>query len=373
MKIRCEKVLLMQAIQTTFRAVASRSSIPALEGILFHVQDEMATLTGYDLEVGIFTSLPVEMGKPGSVVVAAKLLADIVRRLPDLPVTLSLDERYVLTIECGEAHFEIASCLPADTYPDLPAPEKSLSFSLLQAQLRQMVSDTLFAVSTNETKQVHTGALFTRDENKFSIVGVDGFRLALRRMQGEEPPFEKDFVIPGKALRELEKLLNTDEESQITLSPGLRHIYFTTPDMTLVTRLLEGNFLNYRAAIPSEYTFKVTSNTKELIQCVERVSLMVSEKVKNPVRMTVTDKGVALSCLTTMGRAEDFCPAQVLGEVPLEIGFNDRYLLDALRVIETEDVVIQTKGPLSPCLFIPSDSNGDAVYMVLPVRLKADA
>ncbi len=369
MKFTCEKAILMRAVTDVSRAVAARSSLPALEGILIQAGKTLS-LTAYNLEIGIHTTVGANILKEGGAVVGARLLADIVRRLPDAPVTLELSDRFVLHITCGVTDFDIASCLPADTFPELPEVSPEAGTVLPQHLLRSMIAGTVFSCAVSETKQVHTGSLFAFEDGLLTMVSVDGFRMAIRREAVTGEGIARVFVTPGAALREVERILSDAEEETVSIVLGARHIGFVMGETTLVTRLLDGEFLSYKTAVPTDRPTRVVFQTAQLRESVERVSLLVSEKIKNPVRVTVTPEGLSLQCLTTLGRGVDFCPAEVTG-AGFEIGFNHRYLLDALRAIPDETVALEMKGPLSPAVILPMEGN-KYLYMVLPVRLKAE-
>ena len=373
MRFSCEKHLLLSAILNVSRAVPTRSSISALEGILF-VVDRSIKLSGYNLEVGIREEIEADIEETGSVVVSARLLSEIVRRLPDERVMISLSKKMVLHIECGRAVFDIAACLDGQSFPQMPAVPEEESAVLSQKMLREMIQGTLFAVSENDTKKVHMGSKFIWRDNTLTLVSIDGFRMAVRRQvyEGKEP--NEDFIVPGAALREVERLL-TGVEENVRIVLGKRHILFQMGTVTLTTRLLEGEFINYTASIPSYQPISVSLDVKELKACIERVSLLINEKVKNPVRLKLEENCIHLSCTTALGAAQDDCPAQIEG-VPegqheLEIGFNHRYLLDALNALPDEDCIIKLSNPLSPCVMVPKEGES-YLYMILPVRLRVE-
>ncbi|MDR1157260.1 MAG: DNA polymerase III subunit beta [Oscillospiraceae bacterium] len=372
MKFSCEKALLLAAISNVSRIVPSRSSIAALEGILLEVGDQLR-LTGYNLEVGIRAELNVNVERTGSVVIGARLLSEIVRKLPDDVVTFDLRDKLVMNIRCGQSVFDIASCLDGASYPELPTVSEEQAAALPQALLRGMIHETIFAVSENENKIIHTGSQFNWGDGKLIVVSVDGYRLALRR-ETTEGGFLGSFVVPGAALREVERLLSDKESETVKLVLGGRHISFLLGDTVLVTRLLEGEFLNYRTAMPESLPIDVRLNIRAFTAGIERVSLLINEKIKNPVRLLVRPDGVDLSCRTSLGFAADACEAEVTGALPsagFEVGFNHRYLLDALHVLPGENFRLKLLSPLAPCVLMPDE--GDAYfYMVLPVRLRAD-
>ena len=367
MKFSCEKALLQSAINTCSRAVAAKTTIPALEGILMEAGREL-TVSGYNMNTGIRTVLEAEVSTPGSMVLNAKLLGEIVRRLPDDMVTVSVSDKYVVSVSCGDASYEVPG-LSSEDYPELPEVEMQNSISIAQNVLRSMIGETAFSVSTNESRPVHTGALFEIDDTGLTMVAVDGYRLALRREKLEQMNGEFSFVAPGSALNEVEKICgDIDELATITL--GQRHILFEVGSTQLICRRLEGDFLDYRNAIPRSNPISVTVSTKELMNSIDRVSVVISEKLKSPVRCLFRDGSVQLSARTASGEASDICRLEGDGK-DLEIGFNNRYLMEALRYAPAETVKIELNTGISPCIILPEDGEENFLYMVLPVRLKA--
>ncbi len=368
MKFTCEKSGLGAAIAIVSRAVAPKSAIPALEGILVEAEGDGLRLTGYNLETGIQTKVDARVTEPGSVVFPARLFSEIVRKLPEDQMVVQCESDLMVHIECGVSSFNILGISPED-YPEMPTVEARQGFTVEQNVLSAMIGRTVFAVSTNESKPVHTGALFEAQGDQLTVVAVDGYRLALRREQihgrGEEP-FQ--FVVPGAALREVERIAG-DCEELMTVDLGARHILFEMGGTVLISRLLDGEFINYKAAIPQNARYRLTVETKDLISAVERVSLLISEKLKNPVRCHMEEGVIRLSCVAAMGRAYDECPVEGNGE-GLEIGFNNRYLLDALKATEQDRVILELTTGESPCVIVPEEGD-QYLYMVLPVRLRA--
>ena len=368
LKFSCEKTLLQQAVSTVSRAVAAKSSIPALEGVLLE-GDTQLTLSGYNMQTGIRTAVSAEIHQEGRIVLNARLFGEMIRRLPDDIVVFSADEKYVVKLVCGDASFELPG-LSADDYPELPTVDDEFSVSIQQKTIKAMINQTSFAVSTNESRPIHTGALFEIGDNGLTMVAVDGFRLALRR----EPLERIDggafrFVAPGAALNEVEKIC-ADTDALLTVVQGKRHLLFEVENTQLICRRLEGEFLDYRNAIPKNNPICVEVETKALLESLDRVSVVISEKLKSPVRCVIGEDTVKLFCTTTMGRATDQISAEISGD-QLEIGFNNKYLLDALRAAETDEVRLQLGGPISPMLVLPKE--GDAFsFLVLPVRLRSE-
>ena len=367
-KFSCEKVFLQNAIAVASRAVAQKSSIPALEGLLIHA-DQNLTVSGYNMQTGIRTKVFANVVQGGDIVLNARLFGDIIRRMPDDMVTFVADDKLMVHLSCADADFDILGLSAAD-YPDLPEVEDEYAVSLPQKVLRAMIDEVAFAVSTNESRPVHTGALFEIAEKELTMVAVDGFRLAVRR-----EPLEKieggafSFVAPGSALNEVKNICaDTEDSASITL--GKRHILFDIGDTQLICRRLEGEFLDYKNAIPRKNPISVVAENKALIESIDRVSVVISDKLKSPVRCVFDHDKVMLSAKTGNGEAKDICRLQGDGG-GLEIGFNNRYLMEALRYAPADKVKIELNTGISPAIIVPTEGEENFLYMVLPVRLKS--
>lgn len=368
MKFSCEKALLQNAIAVTSRAVAQKSSIPALEGLLLRAEEGGITVSGYNMQTGIRARVSAGIEQPGDIVLNARLLGDIIRRMPDDMVTFTVTERQQVRLLCGDADFEIPGLSAAD-YPDLPEVEDEFTVSIERKTLRAMIEEVAFAVSTNESRPVHTGALFEIGGGGLTMVAVDGFRLAIRKEALEhtdDNPFS--FVAPGSALNEVKSICG-DAEDKATITLGKRHILFSVGDVELICRRLEGEFLDYRNAIPKKNPISVTVEAKALIESIDRVSVVISDKLKSPVRCRFEEGKVLLSAKTGNGEAKDVCRLEGGGD-GLEIGFNNRYLMEALRYAPAETVRIELNTSVSPAIIVPADEKDHFLYMVLPVRLK---
>ncbi len=367
MKFTVNKSDITEAVSNIQRAVSTKTSIPALEGILLSATETGLELCAYDLELGITTVIPAFVMEPGKAVLSAKLFSDIVRRTPAETVTVSVDEKNMATLESGYSRFSIIG-IPAEEFPELPKLSDSTQISLPGALLKSMIRQTLFAIAESDAKPIHQGSLFSLENGILDVVSVDGYRLAVRR---EAVDFSEDlsFVVPGKTLSELLKLIK-DSEEPVEISAGRRHILFKIDNYTVISSLLEGEFLNYKAAIPPESQTEVVLKTREAIDSVERVSLLITDRLKSPIRCLFDNNEVKLNCTTSMGRASDQLDVEMTGQ-SVEIGFNNRYLLEALRNTECDEVKVQLGGPLSPMKVVPKE--GDSfLFLVLPVRLKSE-
>ena len=368
MKFSCEKALLSAAVAAASRAVAAKSSIPAMEGILIEAGDHLR-LTGYNLETGIQATVPAEILEKGSLVLSARLFGEIVRKMPDDMVVFS-SSGYTVNIKCGMSEFNILGTDPEE-FPELPSVDQQNALVLSQPTMRSMIAQTLFAVSDNESRPIHTGSLFDVDEAGLTVVSVDGYRLALRREPIEERQSNAcfSFVVPGSALSEVEKICSG--EGPVTITQGARHVMFRAGDMVLVARRLEGEFLPYKNAIPRNNSIKVEVDTRALLQSIDRVSLIISEKLKSPLRCVFGDGMVSITTRTSIGDAADQCPITGDGE-GLEIGFNNKYLMDALKNAPADRLRLEFTSGVAPCVILPAEGEENFVYMVLPVRLKAN-
>ena len=367
-KFSCEKVFLQNAIAVTSRAVAQKSSIPALEGLLIHA-DQQLTISGYNMQTGIRTNVFANVVEGGDIVLNARLFGDIIRRMPDDMITFTADEKMMVHVSCGDADFDILGLSAAD-YPELPEVEDEYAVSMKQSVLRRMIEEVAFAVSTNESRPVHTGALFEIENMCLNMVAVDGFRLAFRREKLEKLEGGAfSFVCPGSALNEVKSICG-DTEDLVTVTLGKRHILFEIGDTQLICRRLEGEFLDYKNAIPRKNPISVTADTKALIDSIDRVSVVISDKLKSPVRCIFDHDKVFLSAKTGNGEAKDVCHISGDGQ-GLEIGFNNRYLMEALRYAPADTVKIELNTGVSPAIIVPTDGEENFLYMVLPVRLKS--
>ena len=364
-KFSCEKVFLQNAIAVTSRAVAQKSSIPALEGLLIHA-DQQLTISGYNMQTGIRTNVFANVVEGGNIVLNARLFGDIIRRMPDDMITFTADEKMMVHVSCGDADFDILGLSAAD-YPDLP---DEYAVSMQQKVLRSMIEEVAFAVSTNESRPVHTGALFEIADMSLSMVAVDGFRLAFRREKLEKLEGGAfSFVCPGSALSEVKSICG-DTEDLVTVTLGKRHILFEIGDTQLICRRLEGEFLDYKNAIPRKNPIQIVAETKALIESIDRVSVVISDKLKSPVRCLFDHDKVMLSAKTGNGEAKDVCRVSGDGD-KLEIGFNNRYLMEALRYAPADKVKIELNTGVSPAIIVPVEGEENFLYMVLPVRLKS--
>ena len=367
MRFTCEKNTLLQGLNIAGRAVAQKSSLSAIEGILCRAGSGLS-LTGYNMETAITYQIEADVADGGECVLPAKLFSDIIRRLPEGDVTVVVDENYRVSIRAGFSSFTI-SAESADDYPDLPDVSTGHAIRIPQNKLKELISGTIFAVADNQARPIHNGVKFEVTPDSITAIAVDGFRLARRTYHPEEPlNRQMNFVVPSQGLKELEKILtDTDEDASFLL--GTKHILFQVGGATLVCRLLEGDFLDWRRVVPTGSPIKLVANVSDLSSSVERVGLIVSEKNKSPVRCTFSHQEVLLRTSNTIGAAEDRCSLAGDGK-ETEIGFNVKYLIDALRAVPGEEVTLELTNGLSPIVLTPVDDKEDFAYMILPVRIK---
>ena len=369
MRFTCDKRMLVQGLNIASRTVAQKSSLSVIEGILCRA-GHVLSLTGYNMETAITYDIAAEISDPGVCILPAKLFADIIRRLPEGPVTVVVDETYKVSIRSGFASFTIAA-ENADDYPDLPDVGEGRGIRIPQNALKSLIGGTIFAVSENQARPIHTGVRFEVEDMAISAIAVDGFRLARRTWHPEVGTGRTmAFVVPAQALKEVEKIL-TDSEDNAVFTLGTKHILFRIGGATLVCRLLDGDFLDWKKVVPTNCPIKLVANVGALTSSIERVGLIVSEKFKSPVRCMFSNQVLMLRTNTTIGAAEDQCSLAGDGK-ELEIGFNVRYLADALRAVPTEEVTLELTNGLSPIVLTPVDDQEDFAYMVLPVRLKSN-
>jgi DNA polymerase-3 subunit beta len=367
MKFTCSRQQLNEAVLNVQRAVSTKSSVPALEGILLKAEENQITLCGYDLELGMTTNVEAQVEEKGSIILSARLFGDIVRRLPADSVYLAADTKNITVIKSGPADFSIVG-IPAEEYPELPSVNGETSIKIAHNVLKSMIRQTIFAVAESDAKPIHTGTLFELEKNRIRLVSVDGYRLAMRE-ETAQCGEELSFVVPGKTLSEVLKLLG-DGEEELEILIGRRHIIFRIGKYCVISRLLEGEFLDYKAAIPGSSSTEILVGTRSFIDSVERVSLLITDRLKSPLRCVFEDNEIKVSCSTSIGRANDQLDAKISGN-SVEMGFNNRYLLDALRNSEGDEVKIQLNGALSPMKILPRE--GDSfLFLVLPVRLKSE-
>jgi len=367
MKFECEKSLLASAIEGVSRAITNRSAIPVLEGIYLKAEGFNLTLTGYDMEMGITTTIECNVLVPGETVLEAKLLLSMVSRMPAGDVRIELTDEGQAIISGGVAEFEIPA-LNASDYPSLPVTGADNTMTIPTSMMRELIEKTIYAVSQDDKKPAHTGELFVIEPGILTIVALDGYRLAIIQ-RDVECTRDIRIIIPAKTLQELLKIMGGPDDP-VKIDANRRYVVFTTNGYTIMSRLIEGDFLNYESVLPKEKRTRVTVDCKTFINTIERASLIITERLKNPLRITFGEDKITVRCQTPLGKVVDeFAPVAMTGD-PVEIGFNNRYLLDAMRYSKCERMVLEINGPLSPVKILPEDGK-DFIYLVLPVRFKS--
>lgn len=373
MKFTCHKIQLLDIINTVQKAVSAKSIMPILECVKIDA-DASGTLvvTGNNLDLCIEYSSACNVSEGGSIAISSKIFGEIIRRIPDDEVTVTVnEENNVTTIKCAKSEFNIQG-LSAGEYPAVPAINEVYRLSMKQETLKKIIRKTIFAVSVNEArKPVLTGALFEVDTGVLSVVSSDGYRLALIKETVDASLEKKKFIIPGLTLRELLKVLKDGDET-VDIVVSDRHVLFDFGAYKVVTRLLEGEFINYAPILSTPNSIYVKVDTRSLSESLERASLLINDDMtakaeKVPVRLNIALDQIEVTCITGKGKVHDVVEAEVRGD-DIEIGFNYRYLLEALKACEEEEVKMEFSNPRSSC-FIRSLEGDSYTYMILPVRL----
>ncbi len=364
MKVVFNRTELSNAVTTVQRAVSSKSSTPALEGILIKTKNSAAELCGYDLEIGITTSIPATVVEPGEIVLSARLFAEIVKKMPDEIVTIETDDKLLAYLHSGLTDYQIVG-ISSYEFPELPSFEALESFELDSGTLRSMIRDTFYAISDNPSKPALMGSLFDAADGYLNIVSIDGFRMSVRREKIESTN-KFEFVLPKKTLGELLKI-NSDDESPVKIVLGKKHAAFTIDGYCVVSRLIEGKYVPYKDTIPNGCDTTLTIETKQMISSMERMSLLTSDKMQQPVHFLIADEGIKMFCTTAVGKANDFIETRFEGS-ELEIGFNNRYMLDAVKNVDADELLFEFNGPNRPLKILPV--KGDSFLMlVVPMRI----
>ena len=370
MKFVCYKDTIIKALNSVVKGVASKTTMPILEGILIQTNDNEIKLTTYDLEIGIEYTMKCNVIEQGNTVVNATMFTEIIRKLPDSEINISLGENNLLIIECEGSLYKLATMNP-DEFPELPKIEIENSIVLEQSALKNMIRRTSFAVSTDENRPIFSGCLFEIKDNKLNVVAIDGFRLALRTIN--LPVQVNDFkaVIPAKTLNEVMKIVS-DSFDEVKIGVSKNQALFEMENCKLVTRILDGEFLNYNSVIPTNWQTRIKVNRENLLNSFERISLISSSSIekekKYPVKVSVDIGKMTISCTNQTGDAKEEVYISTEGQY-LETGFNPKYFLDCLKAIDEEEVMIEFGSNISPCL-VKSIENNDYNYMILPIRLK---
>ncbi|MBR4973411.1 MAG: DNA polymerase III subunit beta [Clostridia bacterium] len=362
----CERAKLLDAVSKLQRVVGSKTSMPVLEGILISAEQGKITLVSYNLEMGMKKEIYAKCDEPGDIVINARLLADILRRMNGLEVKITAGEKLNCNIKSGEATFDIMGMAATD-FPEMPSVADGETISVDGKILCENVKGVIFAAAQNEgARPILTGLNFNFSDGVMRLVAIDGYRLAIRK-QKVNLNREISFTATSKSIAEVIKLIDEETEN-VEINVGERLLSFNINGYTFISRLIEGEFVNFEKTLPCEIKQRVVLNTRELIDTIERVSLLISESFSTPVRCYFNELNVVFTCATSMGRATETFNIELEGE-NFEIGLNSRYLLDALKACETEKIRILFNGPNTGVLIEPCDSD-EFKYMIMPMRLK---
>lgn len=364
MKIASSKSDLLEGINIVQKAVSSKSTLKILEGILIEAGDSLK-LTGNNLEIGIECIIEADIREKGSIVIDSKMFGEIIRKLPESEVFIQTFENNKVLIECENSRFEIMGLSP-EGYPALPQIEKHGCFSIKQNELKEMIRQTIFSVSTEESRPILTGCLFELKDDELSIVAIDGFRLALRKTQLESQQGNFQVVVPGKTLSEIAKILQQTED-KVEIYFTNNQIMFDLGNCKIVSRLLQGEYLNYKSIIPEDYLTKTVVKTNDLLSSIERASLIItSEEKKYPVRFNIVQNSFLITSNTETGSVREEIPSDMTGN-PLSIGFNPKFFIEALKAIDDEAINLLFTNNVGPCCIKPLERDS-YIYMILPVR-----
>ncbi|MDD6214914.1 MAG: DNA polymerase III subunit beta [Firmicutes bacterium] len=375
MKFICNKQQLLKIINTVQKAVSAKSIMPILECIKIDADvNGTLTVTGNNLDLCIEYTDSCDISEGGSIAISSRMFGEIVRKLPEDKVSVTVnEENNVTTIRCGKSEFNIQG-LESNEYPAIPEINENYRFSIGQAVLKKMIRKTIFAVSQNEArKPILTGSLFEIETGVLSIVSTDGYRLALCKEIVDSSLEKKKFVIPGLTLREIFKVLEDDDEKKVDVVVSDRHTMFDFGSFKVVTRLLEGEYINYKPVLLSPNSIVVIANTAALTESLERASLLINDDIsakaeKVPVRLNIVMDKIEITCMTGKGKVHDVVDVSVSGD-DIEIGFNHKYLLEALRACEEEEIKIELSNPRSSCFLRSAKGDDSYTFMILPVRL----
>ena len=364
MKISCSRTNLLNSIQTVSRAVSTKSTMSIIECILIDAGSDEIKLTANNMELAIETMLDGETEEPGIVALEAKILQDIIRHLPDDEVTLSTDETYLTTIRCGKAKFNIIG-KKGDDFPRLPEVKKDNPFVISQMTLKDVVRQTIFSIAENDNNKVMSGELLEVKNNELKLVSLDGHRISIRKLELKNEHDDIKVIIPGKALNEVSKIIAGDTEKDIQLFFTDKHVLFEFDQTIIVSRIIEGEYFNINQMLSNDYETKVDINKKDLLGCIERATLLVKEGDKKPIIISITDGDMELKINSAIGSMNENIEIEKEGE-DIVIGFNPKFLIDALRVIDDETITLYIVNPKAPCTI--KNVEESYIYLILPVN-----
>lgn len=368
MKILCTKSNLVKGVNIVSKAVPSKTTMPILECILIDATTDIIKFTANDMELGIETVVEGEIAKKGLVAIDAKIFSEIVRKLPDNEVVIECDSNLQTTITCEKAKFSI-SAKSGDDFSYLPYVEKTEMLTLSQFTLKEIIRQTIFSIADNESNKMMTGELFQIQDNMLKVVSLDGHRISIRKTELKNSYQPRKAVVPGKTLMEVSKILSGEAESEVNISFTNNHIVFEFDDTIVVSRLIEGEYFRIDQMLSSDYETKVKMNKRELLNCIDRATLLVKEGDKKPIIIHILDDVMELKIKSQIGSMDEEIMIEKEGR-DLLIGFNPKFLIDALRVIDDEEVTLYLTNPKAPCFI--KDDNETYIYLILPVNFNTE-
>lgn len=367
MKIICSKSNLLKGVNIVSKAVPSKTTMPILECILIDASNDVIKLTANDMELGIETVVEGEIINNGIVAIDARIFSDIVRKLPDSEVIIETDINLQTTIKCEKALFTLASKSGED-FSYLPFIEKAETIKLSQFTLKELIRQTIFSIADNDSNKLMTGELFQIENNMLKVVSLDGHRISIRKTALKEYSSPRKVVVPGKTLIEVSKILSGEVDSEVSISFTNNHIVFEFDNTVVVSRLIEGQYFKIDQMLSSDYETKVKINKKELLNCIDRATLLVKEGDKKPIIINIMDDFMQLKIKSQIGTMDEEIFLTKEGK-DLLIGFNPKFLIDALRVIDDEEITLYLMNPKAPCFI--KDENESYIYLILPVNFNA--
>ena len=367
MKIVCKKSNLVKGVSIVSKAVPSKTTMPIHECILIDATTDIIRLTANDMELGIQTDIEGEILERGMIAIDAKIFSEIVRKLPDNDVIIETNENLQTTIVCEKAKFDISG-KPGEEFSYLPVIEKEDSIEISQFTLKEVIRQTIFSIADTESNKLMTGELFEIKDNMLRVVSLDGHRISIRKIELKDQVNDKKLVVPGKTLIEVSKILSGELESQVYISYTNNHIVFEFDNTIVVSRLIEGEYFKIDQMLSSDYDTKVKINKKELLSCIDRATLLVKEGDKKPIIINIGDEVMELKIKSQIGSMNEEIVINKEGK-DLLIGFNPKFLIDALRVIDEEEVTLYLMNAKAPC-FIKDDKES-YIYLILPVNFNA--
>lgn len=364
MKITCQKADLQKSVNIVMKAVPSKTTMPILECILIDASTNEIKFTANDMELGIETRVTGLILEKGIIALDAKLFSEIIRKLPDNDVTISTDEKFNTTITCEKAKFNIMG-KDGDDFSYLPYIEKNDGISVSQFTLKEIIRQTIFSIAANDTNKIMTGELFEIHDNILKVTSLDGHRISIRKIELKSIYEDKKVIVPGKTLTEISKILSGELEQNVDIFFTDNHILFEFEDTKVVSRLIEGNYFRVDQMLSNDYDTKITINKRELLDCIDRATLFVKEGDKKPIIMNLSDDVMELKISSQIGSMDEMIDIALEGK-EIKIGFNPRFLMDALRVIDDEQVDMYFMNPKAPCFIRNEDDS--YIYLILPVN-----